>query len=206
MFNMRKYLLLHILIVSSVFLYPLIMLAGDEPQITLNSSYRDLSVYHIRSIPNVTIHKRHDYGFFGFSTITHSYEDESINEDNVVIDHATGLMWCQSGSEKDMVWNEARQWVKDLNSRGYAGYSDWRLPTVEEAASLLESNKKGDALYIDTVFDVTQSSIWTGDENDSASYLDGVWSIRFIGGYGGGSVCWCYENARNHVRPVRSMK
>ncbi len=70
---------------------------------------------------------------------------------------------------------------------------------MEEAASLLESNKKGDALYIDTVFDVTQSSIWTGDENDSASYLDGVWSIRIIGGYGGGSVCWCYENARNQL-------
>ena len=203
---MRKYLLLHILIVSSVFLYPLIVLAEDEPQITLNSSYRDLSVYHIRSIPNVTIHKRHDYGFFGFSTITHSYEDESINEDNVVIDHATGLMWCQSGSEKDMVWNEARQWVKDLNSRGYAGYSDWRLPTVEEAASLLELNRTGGDLYIDTVFDTRQSGIWTGDENDSASYLEGVWNVRFKGAYGAGNVSWCYENASNYVRPVRSMK
>jgi hypothetical protein len=115
-------------------------------------------------------------------------------------------MWYQSGSEKDMVWNEARQWVKDLNSRGYAGYSDWRLPTVEEAASLLESSKNAGDLYIDTVFDVTQSGIWTGDENDSASYLDGVWGIRFTGGYGCGSVYWCYENARNYVRPVRSMK
>jgi hypothetical protein len=182
------------------------MLAGDEPQITLNSSYRDLSVYHIRSISNVAIHKRHNYGFYGYSTIAHRYEDKSIGGDNVVIEHATGLMWSQSGSEKDMVWNEAKQWVKDLNSRGYAGYSDWRLPTVEEAASLLESSKNADDLYIDNVFDVTQSGIWTGDENDSASYLDGVWSIRFIGGYGGGSVYWCYENASNHVRPVRSIK
>ena len=124
----------------------------------------------------------------------------------MVVDHATGLMWYQSGSEKDMVWNEARQWVKDLNSRGYAGNSDWRLPTVEEAASLLKSSKNADDLYNDTIFDVTQSSIWTGDKNDSASYLDGVWSIRFTGGYGGGSVCWCYENASNYVRPVRSMK
>ncbi len=205
MTNMRKYLL-HILIVSFVFFCPQIMQAGDEPRITLNSSYRDLSVYHIRAISNITIHKRHDYGFFGYSTIKHSYENKSINGDNVVVDHATGLMWYQSGSEKDMVWNEARQWVKDLNSRGYAGNSDWRLPTVEEAASLLESSKNADDLYIDTVFDVTQSSIWTGDKNDSASYLDGVWSIRFTGGYGCGSVGWCYENARNYVRPVRSMK
>jgi hypothetical protein len=115
-------------------------------------------------------------------------------------------MWYQSGSEKDMVWREARQWVRDLNSRGYAGYSDWRLPTVEEAASLLESRKKAGDLYIDNVFDVTQSSIWTGDENDSASYMEGVWSIRFASGYGCGGVYWCYENAVNYVRPVRSMK
>lgn len=182
------------------------MLAGDEPQITLNSSYRDLSINQVRSISHVTIHKTHDYGFFGYSTIIHRYESKSISGDNVVTDLATGLMWYQSGSEKGMVWNEARQWVEDLNIRGYAGYSDWRLPAVEEAASLLESSKKDGDLYIDTVFDVTQSSIWTGDENDSASYMDGVWSIRFIGGYGCGSVCWCYENASNYVRPVRSMK
>jgi len=182
------------------------MLAGDEPQITLNSSYRDLSVYQVLLTSNVSIHKKHDYGFYGYSTIVHRYENKSISEDNVVIDHATGLMWNQSGSEKDMVWNKAKQWVKDLNSRGYAGHSDWRLPTVEEAASLLESSKKAGDLYIDAVFDVKQSGIWTGDKNDSAGYLDGVWSVRFRGAYGGGNVCWLYDNASNYVRPVRTMK
>jgi len=206
MFNMRKYLLLHILIVSFVFLYPPVMLTGDGPQITLNSSYRDLSVYQVLLISNVSIRKKHDYGFYGYSTISHRYENKSINGDNVVIAHATGLMWYQSGSEKEMDWNKARQWVKDLNSREYAGFSDWRLPTVEEAASLLESGKKAGDLYINAVFDVTQSGIWTGDKNDNASYLDGAWSVRFKGAYGGGNVCWLYGNASNYVRPVRSMK
>ncbi len=49
-------------------------------------------------------------GFLVYSTIKHSYENKSISGDNVVINHATGLMWYQSGSEKDMVWSEARQW------------------------------------------------------------------------------------------------
>jgi len=203
---MRKYLLLYILTVSFLFLYPPIIQAAEEPHVTLISSYRDLSVSQVLSISNISIRNKHNYGFYGYSTITHHYENKSINGDSVVTDHATGLMWHQSGSEKDMVWNEAKQWVKDLNNRGYAGYSDWRLPTVEEAVSLLESSKKAGALYIDGVFDVTQCGIWTDDENDTASYLDSVWSVRFSGAYGGGNVCWCYDNASNYVRPVRKLK
>jgi hypothetical protein len=74
---------------------------------------------------------------------------------------------------------------------------------VEEAISLLEPDKNASDLYIDQVFDAKQTGIWTGDKNDSASYLDGVWSVRFGGGYGGGNTCWVYDNAKNHVRPVR---
>ena len=172
MTNMRKYLLLHILIVSFVFLCPPIMLAGDEPQITLNSSYRDLSVYHIRSIPNVTIHKRHNYGFFGYSTIKHNYENKSISGDNVVINHATGLMWHQNGSSTYMSWNEVEKWMMSLNKNGFAGYHDWRLPTVEEAALLLESSKKDD-LYLDPIFSNKQQWIWTGDKFGS----EAMWHV-----------------------------
>jgi len=50
-----------------------------------------------------------------------------------------------------MDWDKAKQWVRDLNSIGYAGYHDWRLPTLEETASLLESSN-GNGLYIDSVF------------------------------------------------------
>ncbi|ODS33179.1 MAG: hypothetical protein SCARUB_01657 [Candidatus Scalindua rubra] len=194
-----------LLIISFVFLYTPIIQAAEEPHITLRSSYRDLSVFQVQSISNIFILNNHNKGFYGHSTIIHRYEEKSINGDSVVIDHATGMMWHQSGSDKDMEWNKAKQWVRDLNSRGYAGYYDWRLPTVEEAASLLESSKKNGDLYIDTVFDIKQSGIWTGDENDTASYLDGAWNVRFSGGYGG-YVCWHYDNASNYVRPVRSMK
>ena len=66
---------------------------------------------------------------------------KSINGDKVVIDHATGLMWHQSGSTYGLNWEKANRWVRLLNKRGYAQYSDWRLPTIEEAASLLDSSK-----------------------------------------------------------------
>ncbi len=203
MFKMKKYLLL--VIISFVLLSAPVIQADENQQITLRSSYRDLIVFQVLVTSNIFIVNRHNYGFYGHSTIKNSYENKSENGDSVVIDHTTGLIWHQSGTDEEMDWHKAKQWVKDLNDKGYAGYSDWRLPTVEEAISLLEPDKNASELYIDPVFDAKQTGIWTGDENNSASYLDGAWSVRFSGGYGGGNTCWVYDNAINYVRPVRSI-
>lgn len=202
---MKKYLIQHIVIISFVLLSAPVIPADEKPQITLRSSYRDLIAFQVQTISKIFIVNKHNYGFYGHSTINNSFENKQINGDNVVIDHTTGLIWHQSGSDMEMDWPKAKQWVKDLNDKGYAGYSDWRLPTVEEAISLLEPNRNLSDLYIDPVFDTKQTGIWTGDENDSASYLDGAWSVRFGGGYGGGNACWVYDNASNYVRPVRSV-
>jgi hypothetical protein len=108
-------------------------------------------------------------------------------------------MWHQGGSDDFIGWNEAKDWVRSLNSRGYAGYQDWRLPTLEEAASLLESNKRND-LYIDPVFSDKQKYIWSGDEYGS----EAAWRVSFYFG----NVDWYYRI--NHhislVRPVRSVR
>lgn len=203
---MKKILLIHIVIISFTFLSTPVIKAEEKPQIVLRSSYRDLIALQVQYIANIFIVNKHNYGFYGHSTINNSYESKSINGGGVVIDHTTGLIWHQSGSDEEMDWPKAKQWVKDLNDKGYAGYSDWRLPTVEEAISLLEPNINANSLYIDPAFDAKQTGIWTGDENDSADYLDGAWSVRFSGGYGGGNACWVYDNAINHVRPIRSVK
>jgi hypothetical protein len=134
-----------------------------------------------------------------------NYQSRVINGDKVVLDHATGLMWHQSGSENIISYDEVKQWIADLNNRGYAGYHDWRLPTLEEAASLLESTKMNSNLYIDPKFSKKQDSwIWTSDAVSGASGCD--WGVHFslggvhwyarvnpVGGYG-------------YVRPVRSGK
>ena len=205
MLKMKKFLLLYIVIISFVLLSAPVIKAEEKPQIILRSSYRDLIALQVQYISNIFIVNKHNYGFYGHSTINNSYEEKSVSGDSVIIDHATGLIWHQSGSDKDMDWPDAKQWVKDLNDKGYAGYSDWRLPTVEEAISLMEPNINASSLYIDPVFGAKQIGIWTGDENDSAGFMDGAWSVRFTGGYGGGNACWVYDNASNHVRPIRSI-
>ena len=116
------------------------------------------------------------------------------------LDNATGLMWHQSGSDDYMYWDEAKEWVEDLNSEeDYAGYQDWRLPTVDEAVSLLESSKKNGNLYINPVFSKKQYWIWTGDKFDGSG---AAWFVYF----GIGSVHWSYVSYSYDVRPVRSVE
>jgi len=164
----------------------------------LRSSYRDLSVTQIQSMPHVEIREEQEWGFYGHSTIRHNYEEKIIVYDKVVIDHRTGLMWHQSGSERFKDKGKIAQWVDDLNLKGYAGYKDWRLPTAEEAASILEPEQKFGDMYVDTVFDKKQPWIWTGDSYGD----DAAWAISAC--YG--SVFWSKFNEFYSIRPVRSME
>ena len=194
---MRKYLQ-HVLIISFAFISMPVIHSAEEPHIALRSFYGDLSVSQVQSMPNISIREKNDWGFFGHSTIIHRYGLKVINGDKVVIDHATGLMWHQNGSDNYMKWNVAKQWVRGLNGGEYVGYSDWRLPTVEEAASLLEPGEKDGGLYIDSVFSNKQEWIWTGDEYGQ----EGAWGVNF----GGGLVFWVNFDSEFYVRPVRSSK
>jgi len=177
----------------------------------LRSSHEKLSVYQVQSIPNVSITKEEVWGFCGHSTIVHDYELMTIKGDKVVIDYSTGLMWHQSGSEEHMSWlsekffgleyssrwHKVEGWIKGLNESKYAGYSDWRLPTLEEAVSLLESSKKNNDLYIDPLFSDKQRWIWTADKYSAGA----VWAVTFD--YGGVDSYGVHSRG-NYVRPVRT--
>lgn len=80
----------------------------------------------------------------------------------VVYDHASGLMWQQSGSD-NMPYDEIKYYLETLKLQHFAGYCDWRLPTLEEAMSLLEPVQNTKGRYIDLIFDQMQQWIWTSD-------------------------------------------
>ncbi len=172
--------------------------ATEGSHITLRSSYKTLYVYQVQSMSNVYISEKSHKGFYGHSTISHNYEKRSINGDGVVIDHATGLMWYQSGSEEEMSLGRAKWWAGH-SSKGYAGYHDWRLPTLEEATTLLEFDKNNSDLYIDPVFSGKQVSIWTGDRHPSEAAWLVCLSHGFVDWYDVTSYGSC-------VRPVRSVR
>lgn len=189
--------------------------------ITLRSAYKTLSVSEVQSMPNVSIREKHKWGFEGHSTIKHYYNLATIKgkyenmKCNVVVDKATGLMWHQSGSDYSMTWKKAKKWIKRLNSRLHtqigvfppfdnAGYNDWRLPTVEEAASLLALRGEYDgSLLIDPIFSDKQWCIWTGDEQEHKMFSEIAWSVNF--GFSQVGMGPRILND-NYVRPVRSVK
>ena len=162
----------------------------EDEELTLRSKHlEDLEEFDVEDLPD----------------IEHEYEPREIDHENIVIDHATGLMWQKSGSREPMKWKKAEKWVKKLNKSGYAGYSDWRLPSVEEAASLLvldTDSKKG--LLIDVgVFNGKQTRIWTGDKKNQ----NAIWHIDFKGYSFDGPVVAVGENIKGiSVRAVRTME
>ncbi len=101
------------------------------------------------------------------------------NGDGTVTDRATHLMWQKGGSEEGRTYLDALQYAQELNKKAFGGHSDWRVPTIEELASLLESSWKNEDLFIEPIFDPKQKSCWSTDTLG----LERAWNVDFHLGY-----------------------
>lgn len=128
----------------------------------------------------------------GFS---HHYEIQK--DGKIVYDHASGLMWQRAGSQHEMNYRDAQDFVAALNKGRFAGYHDWRLPTLEEAVSFVESEKKNGDLHIDPVFDPCQKRVWTSDLRKGGM----AWTVWFDSGFC--DYAYVDNNIRHYVRAVR---
>jgi len=81
------------------------------------------------------------------------------NGDATVTDRATGLMWQRSGSQRSLTIKRATSYIRKLNKSRFAGYSDWRLPSIDELASLLRDGRTTGSC-IDPVFDTKQKRLF----------------------------------------------
>ena len=104
------------------------------------------------------------------------------NGDGTVTDRATGLMWQKDGSPKPLTLKRAAYYIYSLNDKRFMGYSDWRMPTVEELASLIRFNV-GRGLHTNPLFTTKQSQCWSSDSGlVEDRYLKDVWVVSFIEG------------------------
>lgn len=141
--------------------------------------------------------KKHD--FFDTSTnllskgFHHQYKELDIKGDKVIVDEFSCLMWQKGGSSNAMRSVSSKDWIKKLNRKGFAGFNDWRLPTLEEAMSLMEA-KENDYLYIDPIFDSEQWGVWTADwvKGEWRAWIvlfdEGLCSRDYVGNDGDGYV------------------
>ena len=125
--------------------------------------------------------------------------------DGTVTDTKTGLMWkrcleglsgvnCENGKKEEYKWDDA---VKRFKNVAYAGYSDWRLPTIDELKTLLYcskgENEVGDCndeaekpTINQQAFPNTEIfNVWSESPYTVHSGLGLVWSVNFDDGYSG---------------------
>lgn len=112
-------------------------------------------------------------------TFVQRYQSAALGDDRVVTEQVTNLMWQQAESPR-LDWRELQAYLTKVNQARYAGFSDWRIPTVEELASLLESRQTGE-VYLDAVFAKDDLlSTWTADE--APGIVGGAWFVSFTEG------------------------
>ena len=101
---------------------------------------------------------------------------------DVVIDQLTGLMWAKNAnlSGTKMNWQDALDYVAELDA---GGYTDWRLPNVNELESLIncgESNPSG-WLQSSGFISIQSYYYWSSNTNTNSPMY--AWIVHMKYGY-----------------------
>ena len=98
-----------------------------------------------------------------------------------VADQNSGLLWQQADSyhelKQGMNWYQALEYVDLKNAEKFAGFTDWRLPTIGELKSLYDAsrpikNKDGESIGLPEPFRNGGSYyLWTNTERG----LENAW-------------------------------
>ncbi|MCI5196179.1 MAG: DUF1566 domain-containing protein [Candidatus Electrothrix sp. AW5] len=140
------------------------------------------------------------------------------NRDGTITDTETKLMWkrcseglfgenCEKGKAKEYEWDDA---VKRFKNVSYAGYRDWRLPTIDELKTLVycseevKDKKRGRCNDGSTKPTINQQAFpnttrWYWSGSPYADFSVSAWGV----GFGSGSS---YNGNRNYNYAVRLVR
>lgn len=113
---------------------------------------------------------------------------KAMEGNKTVLDLNTGLLWEKKSSySQDMnyksqryTWNEAFLYIEKLNSIGYEGYRDWRLPNREELRSIVKYDDTVPTLDTEFFEDILPEFYWAKEEYSADNKL--AWGIYFAYG------------------------
>ena len=89
------------------------------------------------------------------------------NDDGTVTDTANGLMWLKTTPspilKHAVTWFEAKKECEEL---AFAGYNDWRLPTIKEWKTIIDNKYQSPALIEPNPFQnvIVQLAYWSASE------------------------------------------
>jgi hypothetical protein len=102
------------------------------------------------------------------------------NSESTLTDPATGLMWARQDNGADVDWRESTSHCADLH---LGGYSNWRLPTIEEIAAMYDTgevSKCGQAdCHIKAGITLSSDFAWSNNVGKASSE---AWGFDFING------------------------
>ena len=134
---------------------------------------------------------------------TFSIDGTSVENEKTVTDSNTGLQWQQTVFKKTYNLEKADKYCAELS---YGGHDDWRLPTIQELASIIDNSRFVPSIDPDYFPDTPVSDknetfyFWT-----SSSYAgegNYAWAISFDSGV----ISRQSKNDGNFVRCVRGKK
>jgi hypothetical protein len=86
-------------------------------------------------------------------------------------------MWTKSDNGQEVTFLEAQQYCENLR---LGGYSDWRLPRIQELEKLYDP-KSGGPYNIRDPFKLTGFAVW-GSTNEGKKGSDSAWFFNFVVG------------------------
>ncbi|MDU9048842.1 MAG: DUF1566 domain-containing protein [Candidatus Electrothrix sp. Rat3] len=94
-----------------------------------------------------------------------------------VLDQGTGLLWQRTGLDLCSI-RTMKARIDELNSTGFAGFHDWRMPSPEEAMSLMEPTANAKGMHLHTCFSKEQPFIFTNSRRAPTGY----WFVDYAQG------------------------
>lgn len=111
----------------------------------------------------------------------------------IVRDVTHGLVWQQTGTRYPVEWNDAGAYIGYLNETGFAGFQTWRLPTINELATLLRRVSILGDFCLPSVFEAGRDRLWSADRKSFIA----AWFVDTYLGYVGAAdfTCPCHVRA-----------
>jgi hypothetical protein len=115
-------------------------------------------------------------------------------------DNLTGLMWTKDAnlSGGTMYWQQALDYANNLT---LAGYSDWRLPNVNELESLTNANEAYSSTWLNSQGFTNVQDYYYWSSTSYAGFLDSAWIVYMRNVYVSYDL---KSNDVSYVWPVRS--